>query len=69
MREDRESYSWVKASYVNDAESGNVAVINVMYKLAANDGINLSIVMVYRLTFAAEVMVPLALIYRLIFPY
>ncbi|WRX13341.1 hypothetical protein QQP08_005828 [Theobroma cacao] len=52
----------LKLPNVHGAESGTVAVINVTYKLAANDGMGLKIVVVYRLTFATVIMVPLALI-------
>ncbi|XWS55190.1 hypothetical protein CRYUN_Cryun10bG0153300 [Craigia yunnanensis] len=38
------------------------AGINMMYKLAANDGMNLRIIIAYRFIFATFVMVPLALI-------
>ncbi|XVE67508.1 hypothetical protein DITRI_Ditri08aG0166700 [Diplodiscus trichospermus] len=39
-----------------------VAGINVMYKLASNDGMSLKIVVAYRFIFAAGIMVPIALI-------
>ncbi|KAL4318340.1 hypothetical protein GQ457_18G019190 [Hibiscus cannabinus] len=38
------------------------AGVNVLYKLAANDGMNLRIIVAYRFVFATAVMVPLALI-------
>ncbi|KAK8582606.1 hypothetical protein V6N13_069380 [Hibiscus sabdariffa] len=38
------------------------AGVNVLYKLAANDGMNLRIIVAYRFLFATAVMVPLALI-------
>ncbi|XWS40299.1 hypothetical protein CRYUN_Cryun18bG0128500 [Craigia yunnanensis] len=38
------------------------AGVNVMYKLAANDGMNLRIIIAYRFMFATVIMVPLALI-------
>ncbi|XP_022749224.1 WAT1-related protein At1g68170-like [Durio zibethinus] len=38
------------------------AGVNVMYKLAANDGMNLRIIIAYRFMFATAIMVPLALI-------
>ncbi|EOX97421.1 Mtn21-like protein, putative isoform 2 [Theobroma cacao] len=38
------------------------AGVNVMYKFAANDGMNLRIIIAYRFMFATAVMVPLALI-------
>ncbi|XP_021286739.1 WAT1-related protein At1g68170 [Herrania umbratica] len=38
------------------------AGVNVMYKFAANDGMNLRIIIAYRFIFATAVMVPLALI-------
>ncbi|CAM8906939.1 unnamed protein product [Rhodiola kirilowii] len=40
------------------------AGVNVFYKLAANDGMNLRILVAYRLLFAAAFMVPLALIFE-----
>ncbi|OMO92041.1 mtn21-like protein, partial [Corchorus olitorius] len=38
------------------------AGVNVLYKLAANDGMNLRVIVAYRFIFATAVMVPLALI-------
>ncbi|KAH1040493.1 hypothetical protein J1N35_042236 [Gossypium stocksii] len=40
------------------------AGINVMYKLAANDGMSLRVIVVYRFMFATVIMVPLALIFE-----
>ncbi|KAE8654377.1 Mtn21-like protein, putative isoform 2 [Hibiscus syriacus] len=41
-----------------------IAGINVMYKLAANDGMSLRLIVVYRFLFAYAIMVPLALIFE-----
>ena len=38
------------------------AGINMMYKLAANDGMDLRIIIAYRFIFATVIMVPLAFI-------
>ncbi|KAK8522291.1 hypothetical protein V6N12_056007 [Hibiscus sabdariffa] len=38
------------------------AGLNVLYKLAASDGMSLRIIVAYRFVFASAVMVPLALI-------
>lgn len=38
------------------------AGVNVFYKLAANDGMNLRLVVAYRFLFAAAIMVPLSFI-------
>ena len=38
------------------------AGVNVLYKLAANDGMNLRILVAYRFIFATAVMIPLSLI-------
>lgn len=46
------------------------AGVNVLYKLAANDGMSLRIIVAYRFLFATAVMVPLALLverFRLFF--
>ncbi|XP_039002838.1 WAT1-related protein At1g25270-like [Hibiscus syriacus] len=40
------------------------AGMNVMYKLAANDGMSLRLIVVYRFMFASAIMVPLALIFE-----
>lgn len=40
------------------------AGVNVMYKLAANDGMSLRLIVVYRFMFATVIMVPLALIFE-----
>uniref|UniRef100_A0A7N0TWM9 WAT1-related protein n=2 Tax=Kalanchoe fedtschenkoi TaxID=63787 RepID=A0A7N0TWM9_KALFE len=40
------------------------AGVNVFYKLAANDGMNLRVLVAYRLLFAAAFMVPLALVFE-----
>ncbi|KAG2695720.1 hypothetical protein I3760_07G025900 [Carya illinoinensis] len=40
------------------------AGVNVFYKLAANDGISLRVIVTYRLIFAAAVVVPLALVFE-----
>lgn len=38
------------------------AVVNVFYKLAADDGMNLSVLIAYRFIFAAAFMLPLAFV-------
>lgn len=38
------------------------AAVNVLYKLAANDGMNLKIIVAYRFIFATAFMAPLAFI-------
>lgn len=38
------------------------AGVNVLYKLAANDGMSLTVIVAYRFIFATAVMIPLALI-------
>ncbi|KAK8484683.1 hypothetical protein V6N13_080687 [Hibiscus sabdariffa] len=40
------------------------AGINLMYKLAANDGMSLQLIVVYRFMFASVIMIPLALIFE-----
>ncbi|MFQ6648764.1 hypothetical protein Gotur_020898 [Gossypium turneri] len=40
------------------------AGVNVMYKLAADDGMSLRLIVVYRFMFATVIMVPLALIFE-----
>ncbi|GMJ06959.1 Usually multiple acids move in and out Transporters 24 [Hibiscus trionum] len=40
------------------------AGINLMYKLAANDGMSLRLIVVYRFLFASVIMIPLALIFE-----
>ena len=39
-----------------------IAGVNILYKLATNDGMNVKIMVAYRMLFAAVSMVPLALI-------
>ncbi|KAK5774757.1 hypothetical protein PVK06_042613 [Gossypium arboreum] len=40
------------------------AGMNVLYKLAANDGMSLKIITAYRFLFAVPVMLPLALLFE-----
>lgn len=40
------------------------AAINVMYKLAANEGMNLKIIIAYRFMFATVVMLPFAVVFE-----
>lgn len=46
------------------------AGMNVLYKLVANDGMNLRILIAYRMMFAAAFMIPIALVFeRYYFPF
>lgn len=40
------------------------AGMNVLYKLVANDGMNLRILIAYRMMFAAAFMIPIALVFE-----
>lgn len=40
------------------------AGVNILYKLALNDGMKLKIIVAYRFLFASAIMVPMALIFE-----
>lgn len=45
------------------------AVMNLMYKLAVEDGMNMRVLVAYRAFFAAAFMAPLALLIERFFPF